>query len=63
MQASFIDFHPIIRRHLGIPADRFTVCGVSLGYADRAHRLDTLRTEREPISAFVTFHNDNPAQP
>jgi len=64
LQASFIDFHPIIRRHLRIPDDRFTVCGVSLGYADRNHRLDTLRTEREPLSAFVTFHGDDDlAQP
>lgn len=59
LQASFIDFHPIIRQHLRIPDDRFTVCGVSLGYADREHCLDTLRTEREPLSAFVTFHTDD----
>ncbi|MCR0984939.1 nitroreductase [Roseomonas populi] len=64
LQASFIDFHPIIRRHLRIPDDRFTVCGVSLGYADREHCLDLLRTEREPLSAFVTFHtDDSPTQP
>ena len=61
LQASFIDFHPIIRQHLRIPDDRFTVCGVSLGYADRNHRLDTLRTKREPLSAFVTFHGDDGA--
>ena len=63
MQASFIDFHPIIRRHLAIAEDRFTVCGVSLGYADRDHRLDTLRTGREPLAAFVTFHGDDAADP
>lgn len=64
LQASFVDFHPIIRRQLCMPDDRFTVCGVSLGYADREHRLDTLRTEREPLSAFVTFHGDGtPTQP
>lgn len=63
LQASFIDFHPVIRQHLRIPDDRFTVCGVSLGYADRDHRLDTLRTEREPLAAFVTFHGDDGARP
>lgn len=65
LQASFIDFHPIIRRHLAIPDDRFTVCGVSLGYADQEHRLNALRTEREPIASFVTFHDDpaDPTQP
>lgn len=55
-QAAFIDFHPILREHLAIPDDRFVVCGVSLGYADRQHRLDPLRTPREPASGFVSFH-------
>jgi nitroreductase len=55
-QASFLDFHPILRRHLRIPEHRAAVCGLALGYADRAHRLDRLRTGREPVESFATFH-------
>jgi len=57
LQASFIDFHPIIREQLQIPDDRFIICGVSLGYADPSHCLNNLRTPREPVSSFATFHD------
>ncbi|WP_018331595.1 nitroreductase [Actinomycetospora chiangmaiensis] len=55
-QASFLDFHPVVRRHLRIPAEQMMVCGVALGYADEEHALDDLRTEREPVAGFTTFH-------
>jgi nitroreductase len=57
-QASFIDFHRVLRRHLAIPDDQIVVCGVALGYADHEHPLDEVVTPREPVSAFATFHGD-----
>lgn len=57
-QASFIDFHRVLRRHLDIPEDQIVVCGLALGHADREHPLDDLVTPREPVSAFATFHGD-----
>jgi nitroreductase len=56
-QASFIDFHPILRRHLRIPEHHTAVCGLAMGFADRDHPLDRLRTGREPVEAFTTFHD------
>jgi hypothetical protein len=32
------------------------VCGMSLGYADPSKVENKLRTEREPVEAFATFH-------
>src|SRR4051812_9755314 len=57
LQASFVDFYPIIRKQLRIPEDLFIVCGVSLGYADPGHCLSNLCTPREPVSSFATFHD------
>jgi nitroreductase len=56
-QASFIDFHPVLRRHVRVPGDHVIVCGVALGYADEEHRLSTLRTTREPVSSFTAFYD------
>ena len=56
-QASFLDFHPILRRHLRMPDHEVVVCGLALGFADRNHPLDRLRTEREGLDAFTTFHD------
>ncbi|GAA4852328.1 nitroreductase [Actinomycetospora corticicola] len=57
-QASFIDFHRVLRRHLDIGDDQIVVCGVALGYADHEHPLDEVVTPREAVSAFATFHGD-----
>ncbi|MFC5064368.1 nitroreductase [Actinomycetospora atypica] len=56
-QASFLDFHPVVRRHLRIPAEQMLVCGVALGYADDGHCLGGLTTEREPVGSYTTFHD------
>ncbi|WP_281256015.1 nitroreductase family protein [Amycolatopsis australiensis] len=64
-QSSLIDYHPILRRHVPVPADHVIVCGIALGHADETHRLSEHRTTREPVSSFATFHDDvacrNPA--
>ncbi|MEU9446034.1 nitroreductase [Streptomyces sp. NPDC048304] len=57
-QASLIDFSPVLRRHLLIPDDQLIVCGLALGHADQAHPLNQLRTPREPVASFATFHED-----
>jgi nitroreductase len=55
-QAAFTQFHRIIERHLGLRADEMVVCGMSLGHADPEAIENSLRTEREPVHSFVTFH-------
>lgn len=56
-QAAFLKFHRQIAEILDIPSDQMLVCGMSLGYADDASIENTLVTEREPVSAFTTFHD------
>jgi nitroreductase len=57
-QAAFIDFHPIVRRHLAIPPAEILVCGMALGRADPDEKANALTTEREPVSGFARFHGD-----
>ncbi|MFI5612659.1 nitroreductase [Amycolatopsis sp. NPDC051903] len=55
--ASFIDYYPVLRRHLTIPDDHVVVCGIALGHADETHRLSTHRTSREPVASFARFYD------
>ncbi|WP_144139354.1 nitroreductase [Paraburkholderia sp. BCC1884] len=54
-QAAFTRFHQVIGAHLALSADEQLVCGMSLGFADEAALVNTLRTEREPVERFTRF--------
>lgn len=56
-QASFISHHRIVARHLGLAQDEILVCGMSLGFRDPARPENGFETPREPLEAFVTFHD------
>ena len=55
-QVAFMQFHKIILEFLGVPPEQMLVCGMSLGYADPDAAVNTLITEREPVSSFAKFH-------
>lgn len=55
-QAAFTQFHRIIEARLGIPSSELLLCGMALGHADETKPENRLRTEREPVSGFATFH-------
>ena len=55
-QACFIDFAPVLRRHLVIPEHQLIVCGMAIGHCDDTHPLDEHRTVREPVASFATFY-------
>jgi nitroreductase len=55
-QASFNQFHRLIEQELGLPQNERLLCAMSLGYADPSKVENSLRTEREPVRAFATFH-------
>jgi nitroreductase len=55
-QASLADYPAIIRDVLGVSADRALACGMALGYADPDAAVNQYRLEREPVSAFATWH-------
>jgi len=54
-QAAFTPFHRLIAEQLQLPAQEMVVCGMSLGWADPQAVVNTLRTEREPVSGFTRF--------
>jgi len=54
-QAFFADYPITIRACLGIGENEIIVCGMALGYADKAAPANTLVTEREPVEVFAEF--------
>jgi len=55
-QASLAEYPDLVRGLLGVPESRALVCGMALGYADRAHPVNRYRTEREPVSTFTHWY-------
>lgn len=55
-QGAWNNYWTVTRRVLGVPDDEYIVCGMSLGYADATAPVNTLVSEREPLSYFATFH-------
>ena len=45
----------MIRRHFGIPDHRRVVCGISFGFADHAHKINSYRTSRASVADTVRF--------
>jgi len=56
-QAALAEYPDIVRGILNFPNTHALVCGMALGYADHAHPVNNYRTEREPVSAFTTWHD------
>jgi nitroreductase len=54
-QAALARHSGMIRRHFAIPDDRRVVCGISFGFADHAHKINSYRTSRASIADTVTF--------
>jgi nitroreductase len=54
-QAAWNDYHRIILPHIGAPAERMMVCGMSLGYADPQALVNRFYTPRDPVSQFTTW--------
>jgi nitroreductase len=45
----------LIRRHFRLDDSRRVVCGISFGFPDRDHRINSYRTSRASIADTVTF--------
>ena len=52
-QAAWNGFARIILPRIGAGADEMLVCGMSMGYADEAARVNGFHTPREPVAAFT----------
>lgn len=53
-QAVFRNYHDTISRRLAIPPDQMIVTGMALGYADPDAPVNRFRTDRAPVSTFMT---------
>jgi len=56
-QAALAEYPDIVRDTLGYPADKVLLCGMALGYEDESALINSYRTEREDLKAFVKFFN------
>lgn len=54
-QAAFAAFSGIVKSTVGIPQDQRLLCGMAMGYADRAAPSEALHTERQPVCAWAKF--------
>jgi nitroreductase len=54
-QAALARHSGLIRRHFGLADDRRVVCGISFGYPDGDHRINSYRTSRAGLADTVTF--------
>jgi nitroreductase len=54
-QAALAFHSQVVREHFGLGDDRRVVCGISFGYADRDHKVNSYRTSRASIADAVTF--------
>lgn len=54
-QAALARQSGLIRRYFHLAEDRRVVCGISFGFADNAHRINSYRTSRAGIAETATF--------
>jgi len=54
-QAALARHSGLIRRHFGLDDTRRVVCGISFGFPDLEHRINSYRTSRASIPDTVTF--------
>src|SRR4051812_6484368 len=54
-QAALARHSGMIRRHFAIPDDRKVVCGISFGFADHGHTINSYRTSRAGVAETVRF--------
>lgn len=57
-QAALARHSALVKRELGIPAERLMVCAVSFGYEDAQHAANRFRTRRAGLDEVASFVDD-----
>jgi nitroreductase len=52
-QAAWNGFASIVLPHIGATAEEMLVCGMALGYADGADKVNSFVTPRVPVDEFT----------
>jgi nitroreductase len=54
-QEAWTLWHRTVADFIGLPEGQMLFCGLALGYADPAHPVNRLRTDRAPLAEFAVF--------
>jgi hypothetical protein len=54
-QAALAFHSEVVRKHFDLGDDRRVVCGISFGFPDRDHKVNSYRTSRASIADAVMF--------
>src|SRR6201985_1586499 len=54
-QAALARHSALIRKHFDLADNRRVVCGISFGYADHGHKVNSYRTSRAKVADTATF--------
>lgn len=54
-QAALAFHSAVVRKHFDMPDDRRVVCGISFGYADGEHKVNSYRTSRAQLGDVAKF--------
>ncbi|MFI9403762.1 nitroreductase [Nocardia sp. NPDC052316] len=57
-QAALASYAPFLRAYFGIPDNRRVVAGISFGYPDTEHPINSFRTSREDVDQVATWFAD-----
>ena len=61
-QAAWAAVHKTVRAEIGLSDAQIIVCGISLGYADPAHPINAMVTERAPLAAIAELRGFTPTE-
>ncbi|HTT97782.1 MAG TPA: nitroreductase [Rhizomicrobium sp.] len=56
-QEAWAVWHRIIREYLSVPEEEMIFCGIAIGYADEAHPVNSLTSERAPLDEWVVVRD------
>ncbi|MEJ0041054.1 MAG: nitroreductase [Rhizomicrobium sp.] len=54
-QEAWAPFHEVVRDYLKVPQDEMIFCGMAIGYADDAAPINSLVSERAPLSEWAVI--------
>lgn len=54
-QAALASYPDFIRSHFGLPSTRKFICGISFGFGEPEHRINSYRTSRAAVEEATTF--------
>jgi nitroreductase len=56
VQAAAVHHPEIIRKAIGVPKSKLILIGIAIGYPDWAEKINTFRSDKEPLDALVKWY-------